>query len=112
MTVEQNRFSEIGDEGYLLLAGAVIQLAAEDYSDVIRKMLHANSRTAREHLTQEKEILEDFFHSEWFELLTDIVPDSLIKAVTENTIRIEKEKAHERIRKLKRKQERKLQGRG
>lgn len=111
MTVEQNRLSEVGDEGYMLLAGAVIQSAAEDYSDVIRQMLYASSRVKRRHLSWEKEKLEVFFHSEWFELLTDIAPDSLIKSVTENTVRIEKEKAHERIRKLRRKQEKKLQGR-
>jgi len=75
-------------------------------------MLHASSRTARRHLSWEKEKLEDFFYSDWYEALTDIAPDSLIRAVTENTVRVEKEKARERIKKLRRKQEKKLQGRG
>ena len=66
--------------------------------------------TRRGNLLHAKQRLEDFFYSDWFEVLTDLDPHTLLRKVTEFTVRKEKEKAEERIRKLRRKLEKQAKG--
>ena len=64
---------------YLDLAAAIVKTAAEDYIKLLRKLWSRklDIRQKRK-LIVEKAELEDFFHSAWYETLTDIDPDKLI----------------------------------
>ena len=63
------------DDPYRTLANAIIVQAAKDYRKALRQ-LRRNPRyeTAR----NEKNDVERFFHSEWFNFLTDADPDYLL----------------------------------
>ncbi len=60
-------------DGYQKLANAVVKQAAIDYFDICAGFDKRHS----------KESLEDFFHSEWFSILTDMDPEYLIAKIKE-----------------------------
>lgn len=64
---------------YLDLAAAIVKNAAEDYIKLLRNLWSRklDIRQKRK-LIVEKAELEEFFHSGWYEMLTDIDPDRLI----------------------------------
>ncbi len=64
---------------YLDLAAAIVKTAAEDYIKLLRKLWSRklDIRQKRK-LIVEKAELEEFFHSGWYETLTDIDPDRLM----------------------------------
>ena len=64
---------------YLDLAAAIVKTAAEDYIKILRKLWsrRLDIRQKRK-LIVEKAELEEFFHSGWYEMLTDIDPDWLM----------------------------------
>ena len=64
---------------YLDLAAAIVKTAAEDYIKLLRKLWSRklDIRQKRK-LIVEKAELEEFFHSGWYEMLTDIDPDRLM----------------------------------
>lgn len=63
---------------YVNLANAIIEGAAKDY----RKVLKALARWPKNQVAQaEKTSLENFFHSQWFELLSDLDGDVLMKQI-------------------------------
>ena len=70
------------DSPWLDLAAAIVKSAVDDYVRVLRKLWRksANPEDIRKKrsLIVEKAELEDFFHSPWYETLTDIDPDRLI----------------------------------
>lgn len=61
------------------LASAIVKQAVEDYVSVLRKLWKntSDSSTRCDYYLEKKEI-EVFFYSEWYEMLTDIDPDSLM----------------------------------
>ena len=67
------------DSPYLDLAAAIVKTAADDYIKLLRKLwskkpdLHQKRK-----LIVKKAELEEFFHSSWYEMLTDIDPDRLM----------------------------------
>lgn len=63
------------DDPYRNLANAIVVQAAKDYRKALRQ-LRRNPiyETAR----NEKNEVERFFHSEWFQYLTDADPDYLL----------------------------------
>ena len=64
---------------YLDLAAAIVQTAVDDYVKILRKLWNGKLDISRKRkLIVDKAELEDFFHSEWYEMLTDIDPDRLI----------------------------------
>ena len=67
---------------WLDLAAAIVKTAADDYVKVLRKLWRKSARPEdirkKRYLIAEKAELEDFFHSAWYETLTDIDPDKLI----------------------------------
>lgn len=77
-------------EPYLKLAAAIVRQANKDYSNVYGKMLRARNTDAIRKLQPEKDELEDFYHSDWFDTLTNIDPDRLIKLLRKKEIRKEK----------------------
>lgn len=95
----QNHLSGL-DENYSELAAAIIKQAAVDYEAALRALFKRPTGLNRARLQAKKEDLEDFFHSPWYELLTDIDGDRLIAAVRQRAV--EKEKAAIR-RKLEKK---------
>ena len=64
---------------YLDLAAAIVKTAAADYIKILRKLWsrRLDIRQKRK-LIVEKAELEEFFHSGWYEMLTDIDPDWLM----------------------------------
>ena len=67
---------------WLDLAAAIIKAAADDYVRILRKLWRKSTSPEdirrKRRLIAEKAALEDFFHSAWYEMLTDIDPDRLI----------------------------------
>lgn len=67
-------------EGYENLANAIIESAVDDYRGALQYMKqHPRSRLAGGHVKE----LERFFHSEWYECLTDLNADFLLRKVRE-----------------------------
>ena len=64
------------DLGYKRLAAAIIQQACEDYYDALMKLKEKPGD-----LTAAKTIedAENFFYSDWFEVLGDLDPDQIIR---------------------------------
>jgi len=59
---------DIGYDPYIDLANAIVCLAVDDYRIALRQGDDA-----------EIEALEEWFHSSWFEMLTNLDPDLLIR---------------------------------
>ena len=68
---------------YENLANAIILQAVKDYKRVLHR-LGANPRNRD--AMHEKERLERFFHSPWYEALTDLDADRLIEGVQERVL--------------------------
>ncbi len=61
------------------LAAAIVLQAVKDYVKAIRRMWNPKVSKAKKRDTiLEKLELEEFFHSEWYEMLCDIDPDKVI----------------------------------
>lgn len=64
---------------WLELAAAIVKSAADDYVTVLRKLWRKGIDIQKKRkLILKKVELEEFFHSEWYEALTDIDPDKMI----------------------------------
>lgn len=105
-----NAYEHPWDVCYEDLANAIVKEAFRDYQKILSGLLKDPDDTRKKHLLAAKMRLEDFFYSDWFEVLTDLDPASLVRKVTEKTIRKEREKAERRIRKLQEKQEKREKG--
>ena len=105
-----NAYEHPWDEGYEDLANAIVKEAFRDYQKILSALLKDPDDTRKKHLLAAKMRLEDFFYSDWFEVLTDLDPASLVQKVTEKTIRNEREKAERRIRKLQEAKEKREKG--
>lgn len=67
-------------EAYENMANAIIVSAVEDYKAVLlRVKRRPDSKGAKEDVKR----LEKFFHSEWYELLTDLDSSYLLRKVRE-----------------------------
>lgn len=67
------------DSPILDLAAAIVKVAVDDYVKTLRNLWSRNLDIYRKRkLIIEKTQLEEFFHSSWYEMLTDIDPDFLI----------------------------------
>lgn len=63
------------NDGYINLANAIIVQAADDYLKALRRLKkHPDSQKYLDEITE----LETFFHSEKFEILTDVDPDYIL----------------------------------
>ena len=65
-------------ESYLALANAVIELAVKDYREALVRL-----HTFPERAEYQREVanLESFFHSGWYEMLTDLDAEYLMTGV-------------------------------
>lgn len=67
------------DSPILDLAAAIVKAAVDDYVKTLRNLWSRNLGISRKRkLIIEKTELEEFFHSSWYEMLTDIDPDFLV----------------------------------
>ena len=67
------------DSPILDLAAAIVKAAVDDYVKTLRNLWSLNLGISRKRkLIIEKTMLEEFFHSSWYEMLTDIDPDFLV----------------------------------
>lgn len=67
------------DSPILDLAAAIVKAAVDDYVKTLRNLWSRNLDIYRKRkLIIEKTQLEEFFHSSWYEMLTDIDPNFLI----------------------------------
>ena len=105
-----NAYEHPWDEGYEELANAIIKEAFRDYQKILSALLKDPDETRKKHLLAAKMRLEDFFYSDWFEVLTDLDPASLVRKVTEKTVQQEREKVERRIRKLQEAKEKREKG--
>ena len=89
------------DDGYQELVIAIIKQAEKDYEGVLLRLFSRPTGTKRMGLLKEKAELEDIFHSQWYQTLTEVDGDKLIELARLNAV----EKAKVSIR---RKQKKKL----
>ena len=69
-----------GPDPYQNLANAIVAQAAEDYLSALKRLKkNPANRMAMDDAMQ----LEKFFHSGWYEILTDVDPDYLIRKLRE-----------------------------
>ena len=66
----------VGDDAYERLANAIIIQAARDYKRTLKRL---KKNPKNKEVMDEAMKLEDFFHSEWYEFLTSLDGDLLIK---------------------------------
>lgn len=91
------------DDPYTDLASAVVAQAAKDYIKTLRKLWKKDITVqARRELFLGKLDLESFFHSAWYEMLTDVDPDFLLSKC--NCTALEQEKEFRRKQAEKQKQ--------
>lgn len=63
-------------DGYSLLANAIVSQAAKDYKDTL-VLLHKNPNDKKAQAERRK--LEKFFHSSWFDILTQLDGEVLLQ---------------------------------
>ena len=69
-----------GSDPYQNLVNAIVAQAAQDYLSALKKLKkNPRNRMAMDEAMQ----LEKFFHSGWYEILTDVDPDYLIRKLRE-----------------------------
>lgn len=68
------------EDGYRRLANAIIITAAEDYRMVFRKLKNNPQNKA---VKKELARIEDFFHSDWYKVLTDVDGDMILRGLRE-----------------------------
>ena len=93
--------SKLDRDGLLRLRDAIVEFAAKDYRNVQRQMLRADSDRKRSRLILRKMELEAFFHSEWYQTLTDIDGDRLMKDIQKYVHMEERERAETRLSRAK-----------
>jgi hypothetical protein len=77
---------------YHELAAAIVKQAAVDYIRLTRALWEKDkSLKEKRKIILERDEIEDFFHSEWFEFLADIDADCLIAACKIRAREMEKE---------------------
>ena len=77
---------------YTDLASAIVAQAAKDYIKTLRKLWKKGMTIqVKRRLILEKLELERFFHSAWYEMLTDLDPDSLLAKCSRTALEQEKE---------------------
>ena len=62
-------------EPYQNLASAIVLCAVRDYRQVLRRL---KRKPHNKDAAAERDSIEEFFHSEWFAILTEMDPDYLI----------------------------------
>jgi len=87
------------DECYELLTAAIIKQAVKDYEAVLVALFHKPTGIREIRLQAEKADLERFFHSQWYEFLTEIDGDRLIEAAKRNAVEKEKAAIRRRMKK-------------
>ena len=97
------------EDSYTDLASAIVAQAAKDYIKILRKLWKKGTTVqVKRKLILEKLELEHFFHSAWYEMLTDLDPDCLLAKCSRTALEQEKEyrrkQAEKRSRKLADKQ--------
>ena len=91
------------EDAYTNLAAAIVLQAVKDYMKLLQTLWKKEIplRKKRE-LIVEKNELEEFFYSDWYEFLTDLDPDRLISGCRMRAMEKEKERIHKQnIRKKK-----------
>ena len=89
----------IADECFSELAAAIIRQAVKDYESVLIRLLRKPAGIKKIRLEAERVELEVFFHSPWYETLTDIDGDRIIKATRQHAVEKEKAAIRRRLKK-------------
>ena len=89
---------ELDRDGVLRLRDAIIMFAAKDYRNVHRQLIQAYPGGKNNKLLLRKTELEAFFHSEWYQGLTDIDGDRLMKDIQKYVLIEAREQAEARLR--------------
>ena len=83
-------------ENYAALAVAIIEKAIRDYDVVLEQLYVEHDPGRRIQLFTLKVDVETFFHTAWFEVLTDLDPNYLLKRTREIATRSIKQKIRRR----------------
>lgn len=80
------------EDSYTDLASAIVAQAAKDYIKILRKLWKKGMTVqVKRKLIFEKFELKRFFHSAWYEMLTDLDPDCLLAKCSRTALEQEKE---------------------
>jgi hypothetical protein len=85
------------DEPYRRLAEAVVEQAAQDYQDAMEYLYETPHGRKRDICIVEKLDLEEFFRGDWYQMLTGIDGELLIRWLRNNA----RESVKDRIRQQK-----------
>ena len=83
-------------ENYAALAVAIIERTIKDYDVVLEQLYVEHDPYRRVQLFAVKADVETFFHSDWYEVLTDLDPNYLLKRTREIATRTIKQKIRKR----------------
>ena len=75
---------EIPEFNYERLADEIVIQAVKDYRSALKKLYE---RPADKKAVEMLSEVDEFFHSSWFQFLTDIDPDALIEGIKAKTKR-------------------------
>ena len=96
---------------YSDFASAIVAQAAKDFIMLQRKLWKkSTSILAKRMLILEKMELEDFFHSPWYEMLTDMDPDRLLSMCRDAAMEQEKKQRYRQRKRAKAQQKKKQEG--
>lgn len=84
--------SSVQDDPFTDLASAIVAQAAKDYIKTLRRLWKKDTDVqAKRKLLLVKYELETFFHSAWYEMLTDLDPECLLARCSKTAFEQEKE---------------------
>ena len=96
---------------YSDIASAIVAQAAKDFIMLQRKLWKKSTGIlAKRMLFLEKMELEDFFHSPWYEMLTDMDPDRLLSMCRDAAIEQEKKQRYRQRKRAKAQQKKHQEG--
>ena len=96
---------------YSDIASAIVAQAAKDFIMLQRKLWKkSTSILVKRMLILEKMELEDFFHSPWYEMLTDMDPDRLLSMCRDAAIEQEKKQRYRQRKRAKAQQKKHQEG--
>ncbi len=88
------------ENGYTDLASGIVLQAVRDYMDTLQNQWKKDlAFKEKQQLIIDKAELESFFHSSWFEFLTDLDPDRLMEGCRQRAMEQQKEKIQTKNRK-------------
>lgn len=76
----------MNDEGAKMLASAICKRAVDDYRKIGKKLAKAKKNKKREELRCELKVIEKFFYSDWFLMLSGIDGEYVVEQLRKEIV--------------------------